>query len=231
MQSITKLTFKPLLSYQQEIVEEYFFIGAPCINWTVLVYITKIMFDPMDHDPIWGRRLTLQMIDFPHFVFCTIYIKQNEPAGMWNRISGLPDKHGVHMCVRCVRVCYVYDFTVTSVDLFETRTGQELAGYGGIRFGVVDRKQILFTVHAATPLHIIAVIPTMCPYRAIRHTLQVQEIDISLMNWHNNYSDNNGSFYAMHAVCFPPACTQNRYRLSTVFKILHAWFRRDPFRV
>jgi len=82
----------------------------------------------------------------------------------------------------CVRVCYVYDFTVTSVDLFETRTGQELAGYGGIRFGVVDRKQILFAVHAATPLHIIAVIPTMCPYRAIRHTLQVQEIDISLMN-------------------------------------------------
>jgi len=44
MQSITKLTFKPLLSYQQEIVEEYFFIGAPCISWTVLVYITKIMF-------------------------------------------------------------------------------------------------------------------------------------------------------------------------------------------
>ena len=78
-------------------------------------------------------------------------------------------------------MCDVYDFTGTSVDLFEARTGQELVGYGGIRFGVVDRKQILLTVHAATLLHIIAVIPTMYPYRAIRHTLQGEETDILLL--------------------------------------------------
>ena len=69
---------------------------------------------------------------------------------------------------------------VTSVVLLEARTGQELAGSGGTRFGVVDGKQMLLVVHEAVPFQVPAVIPTTCPYRAIRHTLQVKETDILL---------------------------------------------------
>ena len=72
------------------------------------------------------------------------------------------------------------NFIVTSVFLLEARTGQELAGSGGTRFGVMDGKQMLLAVHEAIPFQVPAVIPTTYPYRAIRHTLQVKETDILL---------------------------------------------------
>ena len=92
-----------------------------------------------------------------------------------------------------------YDFVGTSVDLLETRTDQELAGFGGTRFDVVDRKEMLLAVHEAVTFQVPAVIRTTCPYRAILHTLQVKETDIRLLSSHTYYS-NRGRCIHTHLI-------------------------------
>ena len=78
------------------------------------------------------------------------------------RDIGIPDRHPQVACV-----CVSCDFVGTSVDLLETNTDQEMAPYGGTRFGVVVQKEMLLSVQEAVPFRLPAVIPTTCPYRAI----------------------------------------------------------------